>query len=49
MYLLVSTDQLKSRSGRYETMPDGRSIVPMSDQRILAHLKMWILSLQLAN
>ena len=39
MYLLVSTDQLKSRSGRYETMPDGRSIVPMSDQRILGTLK----------
>lgn len=39
MYLLVNAEQLKSRSGRYETMPDGRSIVPMSDQRILGTLK----------
>ena len=39
MYLLVSTDQLKSRSGRYETMPDGRSIVPLSDQKVLGTLK----------
>ena len=39
MYLLVNAEQLKSRSGRYETMPDGRSNVPMSDQRILGTLK----------
>lgn len=39
MYLLVNAEQLKTRSGRYETMPDGRSIVPMSDQRILGTLK----------
>ena len=39
MYLLVNAEQLKARSGRYETMPDGRSIVPMSDQRILGTLK----------
>lgn len=39
MYLLVNAEQLKSRSGRYETMPDGRSIVPLSDQKVLGTLK----------
>lgn len=39
MYLLVNAEQLKKRSSMYETMPDGRSIVPMSDQRILGTLK----------
>lgn len=39
MYLLVNAEQLKKRSSMYETMPDGRSIVPLSDQRILGTLK----------
>ena len=39
MYLLVNTEQLNTRSKRYEKMPDGRNIVPMSDQRVLGTLK----------
>lgn len=39
MYILVNPVQLKKRSGMYETMPDGRSIVPLSDQKILGTLK----------
>lgn len=39
MYILVNPVQLKKRSGMYEMMPDGRSIVPLSDQKILGTLK----------
>lgn len=39
MYILVNPVHLKKRSGMYETMPDGRSIVPLSDQKILGTLK----------
>ena len=38
MYILVNQEQVKRR-GFYETMPDGRAILPFSDLKMLGTVK----------
>lgn len=38
MYILVNRNQIKERAAMYKSMPDGRLIVPMSDQKVLGTL-----------